>query len=99
MKTIIRECTKKPIKVNYVTFEDFNELVDKYLEEGIILPTYKEILNNECECDSIVIVYPDCYKIATLESDLDFTKEDVLIIGVQGEIYPCKKDIFKETYV
>jgi hypothetical protein len=26
------------------------------------------------------------------------TREDMLIIGVKGEIYPCKKDIFEATY-
>ena len=25
--------------------------------------------------------------------------KDVIIRGVQGELYPCKKDIFKETYI
>ena len=27
------------------------------------------------------------------------TKDDMLIIGVKGEAYPCKKDIFEMTYV
>lgn len=26
------------------------------------------------------------------------TKEDYLIKGVNGELYPCKKDIFEKTY-
>lgn len=38
------------------------------------------------------------YLIPTLEGTHNFTPEDMLIIGVQGEIYPCKIDIFKETY-
>lgn len=39
-----------------------------------------------------------CYIIPTLEGDMMFTSNDVLITGVKGEIYPCKKDIFEETY-
>ena len=27
------------------------------------------------------------------------TKEDYLIKGVNGELYPCKKDIFEKTYI
>lgn len=27
-----------------------------------------------------------------------FTREDMLITGIKGEIYPCKKDIFHATY-
>lgn len=26
------------------------------------------------------------------------TPDDMLITGIQGEIYPCKKDIFEATY-
>lgn len=36
--------------------------------------------------------------IATLEGDHKATKGDIIIRGVQGEFYPCKPDIFAETY-
>jgi hypothetical protein len=36
--------------------------------------------------------------IKTLEGELHATKGDWIIKGVQGEFYPCKPDIFKETY-
>jgi len=39
-----------------------------------------------------------CYLIPTLEGILHFTPADMLITGVLGEIYPCKKDIFEITY-
>ena len=38
------------------------------------------------------------YIIETLEGDHRMTTEDMLIIGVKGEIYPCKLDIFEMTY-
>lgn len=38
------------------------------------------------------------YCIPTLEGTMLMTPEDVLITGVKGEIYPCKKDIFAATY-
>jgi hypothetical protein len=38
------------------------------------------------------------YLIPTKEGVMHFTPNDVLITGVQGEIYPCKKDIFLATY-
>ena len=38
-------------------------------------------------------------KVKTLEgTSYDVTTSDVIIRGVQGEYYPCKKDIFEETY-
>lgn len=36
--------------------------------------------------------------IPTLEGQYEFTPNDMLITGVKGEIYPCKKDIFEATY-
>jgi len=38
------------------------------------------------------------YLIPTLEGTMHFNRGDVLITGVKGEIYPCKKDIFEATY-
>jgi hypothetical protein len=40
----------------------------------------------------------DCYLIPTLEGIMKFNRGDMLITGVQGEIYPCKADIFAATY-
>lgn len=40
----------------------------------------------------------DCYLIPTLEGTMKMGRNDMLITGVQGEIYPCKVDIFHATY-
>lgn len=40
----------------------------------------------------------DCYLIPTLEGPMKMGRDDMLIVGVQGEIYPCKRDIFALTY-
>lgn len=36
--------------------------------------------------------------IQTLEGDMTAMPGDWIIRGVQGEFYPCKPDIFAETY-
>ena len=37
--------------------------------------------------------------VLTLEgTSYTITNSDVIIRGVQGEYYPCKKDIFEQTY-
>lgn len=36
--------------------------------------------------------------IATLEGNMKVSDGDFIIIGVKGEVYPCKPDIFEETY-
>jgi hypothetical protein len=40
----------------------------------------------------------DCYLIPTLEGTMKMGRDDMLITGVKGEIYPCKADIFAATY-
>ncbi|WP_409186687.1 DUF6011 domain-containing protein [Amycolatopsis sp. VS8301801F10] len=41
----------------------------------------------------------DCaFKIHTLEGDMAVNPGDWVIRGVHGEFYPCKPDIFAETY-
>jgi hypothetical protein len=36
--------------------------------------------------------------IKTLEGEMIGQKTDYLIMGVNGEFYPCKPDIFEKTY-
>lgn len=38
-------------------------------------------------------------KIETLEGTMVANYGDWIIKGVKGEIYPCKDDIFQETYI
>lgn len=40
----------------------------------------------------------NCYLIPTLEGTMKMGRDDMLITGVKGEIYPCKCDIFAATY-
>lgn len=39
----------------------------------------------------------DCL-IKTLEGDMKVSVGDYIIRGVNGELYPCKPDIFEKTY-
>lgn len=43
-------------------------------------------------------VYGPCGLIHTLEGKMVVMPSDWVITGVRGERYPCKPDIFKETY-
>ena len=36
--------------------------------------------------------------ISTLEGDMIASLGDYVIKGIQGEFYPCKPDIFEQTY-
>mgnify|MGYP000900063290 FL=1 len=56
---------------------------------------YEEIkgfIGQNTLCSDLSIVIP------TLEGDMVAQKGDYIIKGVHGEFYPCKPDIFHETY-
>lgn len=40
----------------------------------------------------------ECYLIPTLEGTDNMTPKDMLITGVQGEVYPCKIAVFEAKY-
>ena len=40
----------------------------------------------------------ECWTIRTLEGDHNVREGDFIIKGVAGELYPCKPDIFAQTY-
>ena len=42
--------------------------------------------------------HPISVSIKTLEGEMRGDIDDWIICGVRGELYPCKPDIFAETY-
>ena len=42
--------------------------------------------------------YPVECTIRTLEGEMDVNLDDYIIRGINGELYPCKPDIFDKTY-
>ena len=40
----------------------------------------------------------EAFKVETMEGVLEGKAGDYLMIGVKGEMYPCDKEIFDETY-
>lgn len=49
--------------------------------------------------DRDIVSNPDgTLTIATLEGNHKAQKKDWIIRGVKGEVYPCKPDIFEQTY-
>ncbi len=48
--------------------------------------------------DRVCLYRGDKLIIPTLEGEMEASPGDWIIRGVQGEIYPCKPDIFQATY-
>ena len=85
---------KKPVVIEAITFD---ELVSHGIGTGA-----KTVDNMPWSFlykgHSITHENDDCYLIPTLEGTHNMTRKDMLITGVNGEIYPCKISIFKKTY-
>lgn len=85
---------KKPVVVEAITFD---ELVEIGKASGA--PIYEGVAwSFTYQGQPITHENNDCYLIPTSEGVMKFTREDMLITGVKGEIYPCKIDIFQATY-
>ena len=81
---------KKPITIEAVQWKNGKvSEVTEWISEAL----YK----NPKEVGAIMR-FADEIRIFTLEGYMTATDGDYIIIGVEGEIYPCKPEIFKKTY-
>lgn len=80
-------------------------MINKYRKKPVIIEAViwtgnnidevKELAKNAVE--HIIFVDNNLY-IETLEGNMNVSIGDYIIKGIAGEFYPCKPDIFKETY-
>jgi hypothetical protein len=86
---------KKPILLEAITFEelvDFGRLSGtRHIHGG--MPWSFEYAGHPITHEN-----DDCYLIPTEEGVMKMQRGDLLIIGVEGEIYPIKRAIFDKTY-
>ena len=79
---------KKPVVIDAVQWNGDNEAEIVELSNG----------ERDLEfCDDFIESKPEV-KIKTLEGVMTANLKDWIIRGVNGELYPCKPDIFEKTY-
>lgn len=81
--------TKKPVTIDAYTYDEVVAFAKAAEGRPFLLNGAKQKIKPTLKKDFI---------IETLEGIMDFTKDDMLVINVEGEIYPCKKHIFDEIY-
>lgn len=80
-------------------------MINKYRKKPVIVEAVMWTGNNIDEVkelaksavENIIFVDNNLY-IETLEGNMNVSIGDYIIKGIAGEFYPCKPDIFKETY-
>ena len=70
-------------------------IVEAVIWTGNNIDEVKELAKSAVE--NIIFVDNNLY-IETLEGNMHVSVGDYVIKGIEGEFYPCKPDIFKETY-
>lgn len=110
--TTPKKYTKKPVTIEAIQFVGSSmDAIDvsQWFKEN----NYPWLVGDALDPDSLRIrgekgrptrgiwINPDGgnLMIRTLEGDMKVSRDDYIIKGVKGEFYPCKPDIFEQTYV
>jgi len=72
----------------------------KFKNKPVIIDAVQWTRENEKEALNLLggTKYYGCLYIETLEGAMFVSENDYIIRGVNGDCYPCKPDIFKQTY-
>jgi hypothetical protein len=76
---------KKPVVIEAIQYDGTEQSVIK-------------ILGLQDQCVNVISIDSGQMRINTLEGTMKANKHDWIIKGVNGELYPCKPDIFTKTY-
>lgn len=83
---------KKPVEIEAFQFY-VDEIPDWFMDKV----SSNEVILRNCNYNQYEIDEAYC-EISTLEGVMRGNGGDYIIKGVNGEIYPCKPDIFEKTY-
>lgn len=86
---MIKKYRKKPIVVEAIqwVWENWNAICGFVPVPDVLYVPHEEVGKEK-----------PSLRIKTLEGEHTVSYGDYIIKGVHGEFYPCKPDIFKETY-
>ena len=85
---MVKKYKKKPVVIEALQFTDDVERLEElahFIDNQNLRVSYKDPDNPKLILD-------------TLEGIMEASVNDYIIKGIQGEFYPCKPEIFKDTY-
>lgn len=95
---MITKYRKKPVIIEAIQLKGDSKTIKECLEfMGQSVNEDLTIERNKFE-EYCLIVNEKGMKIPTLEGEMTASINDYIIKGVKGEFYPCKPDIFEQTY-
>lgn len=96
---MVKKYRKKPVEVEAVRWDGSASSTSKIVHW--ILANSGEasyVCSDPFLCEERGGESPHSISIRTLEGTMTVSFGDYVIRGVQGEFYPCKPDIFEQTY-
>lgn len=88
---MIIKYTKKPVTIEAIQLLNNDNSIIECVEF-----VFNVGLENITTIDNVKL--NNGFEIPTLEGKLKATFGDYIIKGIKGEFYPCKEEIFNETY-
>lgn len=83
---MIQKYKKKPVVIEAIQFFPTESCIEELVQWGLKIELDKSNRN-------LPIL-----RIPTLEGKMIVTEGDYIIKGIRGEFYPCRADIFHDTY-
>jgi hypothetical protein len=94
---MIKKYRKKPVEIEAIKLTE-DTIYQVMLFMGTIGQLDTRIAQDKFEDYKTIVRQDGGLPIKTLEGTMKADIGDYIIKGVKGEFYPCKPDIFKETY-
>ena len=91
MENIMQKYRKKPVIIEACTAKEVLFFAGNNFDK---LPDCVKVSYEKWD----IIFTPDSIIIKTLEGHMTANLNDYIIKGIKGELYPCKPDIFEQTY-
>ncbi|WP_456867609.1 hypothetical protein [Galbibacter sp. BG1] len=85
---------KKPVEIEAITFDELVEYGKEHSDNLVNGMPWSFDFNGH----PVTHENDECYIVPTNHGSAFFKRGDMLIIQIDGEIYPCKKEVFDETY-
>ena len=89
---------KKPVVIQAFKFPEEVVNNQELMNMAKNITLYREPSHLSSVINPSAYFFKEWAEIKTLEGTMILNSGDYLIIGVKGELYPCRSDIFKETY-
>jgi len=91
---MVHKYQKKPVVIEAIQFNGLNhQEIKDFVGDKCEIEYFRKDGHRPRQSSMVALV-----TIHTLEGDMRADNGDYIIKGIKGEFYPCKPDVFEQTY-